>query len=331
MRFVWSAWLDRGSRSASVESDQPDEPRSGGSGSRFRTNERLLGTPTRSWPARPSCGSLGRGTFSEPLSRRRFVTAGLVGTAAVVGVPRAYGASTVSVWGLDPDGGREGCGCSACHACRAHAWNKMFASAADADAGRAHSRCRCVVTQLASVEPYVYEALFVHGGRRASVDRRWQWVQAALAAAPPVARPVAAPVSPPGSRRPGAETPVPADTTSAPGCANPRDVRVLLDAAAGARLRSAWIRRLAPERRVLFVQLEAPLPVETTIRLTRRGRPLGRRHLPTVSGRQTIRIPLGPGVEGGPALLRVGFRDRNGHRRHATRTLSVPAKRARRR
>ena len=185
-------FLGRGSRSASVEPDQPGRtPRSDGSACRSRMDEGGLGTPARSRPAHTNCGSLDRETSSPLLTRRRLVSSGLLamGTAALIGMPAARAASTVTVWGLDPDGGHDSCGCSACAACRAHALNKIFASAADADNGRAHPYCKCVVTQLSTVEPHVFDALFVSGGRRSSVDRRWQWVQAALASAPPIPTP----------------------------------------------------------------------------------------------------------------------------------------------
>ena len=290
---------------------------------RFRRDEGCLGTPARSRPAHSPCGSLDRGTLSGALSRRQLVGAGLAaGTAAFLGVPTAAAAATVDVWGLDPDGGHQGCGCSACAACRAHASNKIFASAADADAGRAHPRCKCAVTQLASVESYVYDALFVDGGQRVSVDRRWQWVQAALASTPPV---------PPPSHTATAEPPTGTTPDPGTGTTDPRDDRATLGAAAGARLRAAWIRRLAPGRRVLFVQLETRLPVETTIGLFRDRRPLVRRQVPTVNGLQTIRVPLASGVARGPARLDVRFRDARGSTRTATRILSVPAKQPRER
>ncbi len=331
---ILASFLGQGSRSASVESDQPGRhPRPDGSGIRFRRGEGCLGTPARSRSAHSPCGSLDRGTLSRALSRRQLVGAGLaVGTAAFLGVPMAEAAATVDVWGLDPDGGHHGCGCSACAACRAHASNKIFASAADANAGRAHPRCKCAVTQLASVESYVYDALFVDGGQRVSVDRRWQWVQAALASAPPVPPPTQpATAEAPAATAPQAGAADGAGTGTGPVAPDPRDDRGTLGAAAGARLRAAWIRRPAPGRRVLFVQLEARLPVETTIGLFRDRRPLARRQLPTVHGLQTIRVPLTSGVARGPARLNVRFRDASGSTRTATRALSVPAKQPRQR
>ncbi len=313
--------LGRGSRSASVESDQPGRtPRPDGSGFRSRMDEGCLGTPTHPKPAHPNCGSLDRETLSTVLTRRRLVSSGLLAmsTAALIGVPVAKAASTVSVWGLDPDGGHEGCGCSACNACRTHALNKIFASPADAHGGRAHPHCKCAVTQLSSVDAHVYEELFVGGGRRTSVDRRWQWVQAALASTAPIPTPSPPPPVPPpaaGAPPSGHSAPTPAPT------------RAELATAAAATVRAAWIRRLAPRRRVLFVQLRTNHPIEAEISLLRHRKRLASRHLPAVNGRQTIRIPLPIKVTRGPAQLHVRFTTTaDGTTRTTTRMLSVPAK-----
>ncbi len=281
-----------------------------------------LGTPARTRPAQSSCGSPDRGTLSTPLSRRRLLVAGLTaGTAAVVGASAAAAAPPVAVWGLDPDGGHQGCGCSACSACQAHALNKIFASAADANGGRAHPHCRCAVTQLALVESYVHDALFVQGGQRASVDRRQQWVQAALASAPPV---------PPPSSSP--------DVGSTAGTSSEPDTRAAQSSVGGStavvpaapKLRSAWVRRLAPGRRMLYVQVETGQPSEATIALLRDHRRLVQRHLPELGGLQTIRVPLDWDVTRGPARLQIRFRDGAGKMHTATRMVSVPAKRPRR-
>ena len=313
------AFLGRGSRSASVESDQPGRtPRSDGSGFRSRMDEGCPGTPTHSWPAHPNCGSLDRETLSTLLTRRRLLSSGLLamGTAALIGIPAAKAASTVSVWGLDPGGAHEACGCSACAACRTHALNKIFASAADADTGRAHPYCRCAVTQLSAVEPRVFEALFVSGGRRGSVDRRWQWVQAALASAAPVPLPSLA--APPRAPADGSTTP---EATTA-GSSHPR---APLGTATASRIRAAWIRREPPGRRVLFVQVDTDHALEAEIRLIRHRKQLLRRHLPPVNGRQTVRIPLPAKITPGPAQLQVRLTEAAGVRHTSNRMLSVPA------
>jgi hypothetical protein len=242
-----------------------------------------------------------------------------MGTAVLVGAPLARATSTVSVWGLDPDGGHDSCGCSACAACRAHALNKIFASAADADRGRAHPHCRCVVAQLSVVEPHVFEALFVSGGRRSSVDRRWQWVQAALASAPPVPTPQSA------SSQPTANDAAMPETVT--GSSPHRQER---GTAAGATIRAAWIRRLAPGRRALFVQLDTTGPIEVDIRLLFARSPLLRRRLATANGRQTFQIPLPTAAPPGPAQLHVRLTDTAGARQIVTRMLSVPAVQPRR-
>src|SRR5476651_2667600 len=147
-----AAFLGRGSRSAPVESDQPGRhSRSSESGFRSPEDEGCPGTPPHLRPALSVCGSPDRGTLSRPLSRRQLLVAGMTaGAAALVGAPLAGAAPAVAVWGLDPNADRDGCGCSGCVACRAHAANKIFPSAADADVRRAHPRCRCAVVQLDS-------------------------------------------------------------------------------------------------------------------------------------------------------------------------------------
>jgi hypothetical protein len=241
------------------------------------------------------------------------------GAAALVGAPLAGAAPAVAVWGLDPNADRDGCGCSGCVACRAHAANKIFPSAADADVRRAHPRCRCAVVQLDSVDPSVYDALFVEGGARASVDRRWQWVRAALASTSPVA-PLPDPVTLPAAPQP----PQGIDTTPwlAPNAAVP-----------GPLLRSAWIRREPPTQRVLYVRLDSVVPVEATIGLAPglgNGPARVRRRVRVAGGRRTVRLALAAGVAHGPAQLSVKFRDEHGRTKHVTRLVSIPARHARR-
>lgn len=72
-------------------------------------------------------------------------------------------------------------GCTACRACRKHAENKYFASAAAADRGRAHPNCDCLI--VAEVLPYrTWVALFGHPSalRRTSRDLRDPAVRAIL-------------------------------------------------------------------------------------------------------------------------------------------------------
>jgi hypothetical protein len=240
------------------------------------------------------------------------------GTAALVSAPFAGADSAVAVWGLDPTAGHDGCGCSGCAACLAHAANKLFASAAAAADGRAHPQCKCAVAQLDLVDPSVYNALFVAGGQRGSVDRRWQWVQTALVPAPPVA-------PPPGPVGPGPSAPAPLD----PGGGETAPVRAWRAPSPpqAPRLRSTWVRREAPGLRVLFVQLESVEAVDVTLGLFPAGRSRLRRRVPTFKGRQTIRVSLGPGVAHGPARLQVKFREKAGRSLTVTRMVSIPARR----
>ena len=263
-----------------------------------------------------TCGSLARGLTQHPVSRRNLLGAGLfaAGSAFLIRTPVLGAAPITTAWGLDPDGARDGCDCRACAACRAHAHYKLFASAADADAGRAHLYCRCQVVSLGALDLETYTTLFLQGGGRPSVDKRNQWVQAALAASP---SPPPAPVAPSTSE------PVQASgsPSATPGTAPQGEAGA--PAVATARLRAAWVRRLGPDRRALFVQLEASQPLEATISLKRRGRAVARRTLVLARGRQTVRLPLAPTVAKGPASVRVRFAAGPAG---ASRNVSVPAK-----
>jgi hypothetical protein len=126
---------------------------------------------------------------STGLSRRAFL--GSVLGAGAVAIPLAAAspaaASTSTLYLLNPDwgAGNPTCvpnhgqiGCGGCYACVAHYHNKLFASAAAADAGRAHPRCKCLVQEAFTVDPGTYDELFVNG---TSVDRRTAGVNALLA------------------------------------------------------------------------------------------------------------------------------------------------------
>ncbi len=72
-----------------------------------------------------------------------------------------------------------------------------------------------------------------------------------------------------------------ADASSVDNGANDRHgTRVPLSTAATATILAAWIRRIAPRRRELFVQLDTAYVVEAEIRLTRHRKTLVRRHVP---------------------------------------------------
>jgi hypothetical protein len=173
-----------------------------------------------------------------------------------------------------------------------------------------------VVTELSSVEPNVFDALFVNGARRSSVDRRWQWVQAALVAAAPI--PAPSPHSPP-------PTPVDAASPRLEEVSIPEEL-VTATSAAAPTLRAAWIRRLSPGRRVLFVQIGTDHAVEAEISLIRDRTTLARRHFPAISRRKIVQIPLSPKVTGGPAQIRIRFTEIGGPRKTVLRMLSVPSK-----
>ena len=126
------------------------------------------------------------------LHRRAFVAGGAALVAGFVAPRAAPGgeaapARTRPVYQLDPAGGDAAAcagpgGCAGCRACRRHAANKLFVSAASADAGRAHPHCTCRVVS-ATLPAEAWAALF--GGpvtpRRLSVDRRQAAVRAILA------------------------------------------------------------------------------------------------------------------------------------------------------
>jgi hypothetical protein len=115
------------------------------------------------------------------LDRRSFFRVGAVagGAAlalATIGPIRAAGAADVdtTVWRLDAEwgypvgpNGKLRCVCNACHR---HAANKIFASEADAVAGRIHICCLCQPKSF--TVPGVVAATFFDDGV-VSVDRRW--------------------------------------------------------------------------------------------------------------------------------------------------------------
>jgi hypothetical protein len=123
------------------------------------------------------------------VTRRAFL--GTVLGAGTLAVPLARGASaaTNTLYQLQADWGavdpscvpnRRDHDCSGCYACVNHAHNKVFATAAAADEGRAHARCRCLVAPLRTVDPATYDLLFAAGP---SVDRRTPGIDAILARA----------------------------------------------------------------------------------------------------------------------------------------------------
>jgi hypothetical protein len=120
-------------------------------------------------------------TQTHALGRRQFLRhaavvagVGLTGFGAS-GFARATASTAATLaWTLDPTWGfpkgahgRTSCGC---HACVAHAANKVFAMQADAGAGRAHAGCLCEPAFFA-LRTTIYDALFTTHGV-VEVDRR---------------------------------------------------------------------------------------------------------------------------------------------------------------
>jgi hypothetical protein len=223
-----------------------------------------------------------------------FIGSGLVAAAGAFGaqVARASAFATVQVWGLDPnwDGGDPtSCGCGACASCRSHASNKWFASAAAADAGRAHPFCKCGVIPLLEVDESIYGALFLDGGGHASVDLRHQWVQAVLAQAPdgPDPLPMAAPAVQAGAR-------------------------------------SLPIRPALGGRRALYIDIQSRESVTATITVTRNGKTLAHKAVAGVRGTRRIRLDIPPRTKPGPARLRLRLRNSAGVTKVITRTIQIP-------
>lgn len=71
------------------------------------------------------------------------------------------------------------CSCKACHH---HAANRLFATRAAADHGRAHPGCRCTIVRSRAVTAAQWRALFGHQHklRHSHVDRRWASTERAL-------------------------------------------------------------------------------------------------------------------------------------------------------
>jgi hypothetical protein len=197
------------------------------------------------------------------------------------------------VWGLDPnwDGGDpSSCGCGGCASCRNHAANKWFASAAAADAGRAHPFCKCAVVPLVQIRPDVYDALFVSGGARASVDLRYQWVQAVLAQSP--------------------------DTPDS----------VFSDATKVVRagVRPAPVLQSVSGKRVLYIDVHTDQLVTATITLSRDGTTLAHKAVRGVRGDRRLRLEIPSHARSGPARLRLRLRNSSGHSKVVTRTIQIP-------
>lgn len=268
------------------------------------------------------CGSPGRGEGDRSLSRRGFLGFGLVALAGATAwvAPDAWASPPAELWGLDPEWGAEGCSCGGCGACRSHAANKLFASAAAANAGRAHVYCRCLVVPLGTIDRDVYDQLFLAGGGRPSVDRREQWVRSVLARASHVPAPPPGPAPPPVNS--GDEDP-PVDP-GGPGCPAEHG-----SAAADGVVRASFrarVRRRSRGRRVVTVEVKAFHEVDASVFLVRGGRTIAKRAVASIAGRRTIVLSVPRSVSPGRARLRVEFRDRAGDRKVAARALRIPSR-----
>lgn len=135
-------------------------------------------------------------TASDPnnperlLDRRAALGAfGALGVAAL-GLPSLASAAPARtfVWRLNAvhhaGRGRFTAAVTGCRACRRHARNRIFATAAAAAGGRAHPGCNCTVVRT-TVPETTFVALFGPVGHttRTVVDRRWTWVKNVLISA----------------------------------------------------------------------------------------------------------------------------------------------------
>lgn len=255
----------------------------------------------RDWAQRgnANCGSPGREEGGRTLSRVGFLGSGLVAAAGAFGgyATQARAAETVQVWGLDPNWGGAGCGCAACASCLAHGANKLFASAASADAGRAHPYCKCLVVPLERLGVDTFNSFFVNGGGRESVDRRYQWVQAIVAHEAPA----------------GQSSFAPPDDRLVRGA-------VTVDAVLG-RVR---IRRGANGQRVLYADIAADQPVTATLAITRRGPTVARKVVRGVNGNRRLKLAIPATTTAGPARLRVRIRNAAGTVKVVSRGIQIP-------
>jgi hypothetical protein len=319
--FSLSRSLVRGSRSASTTSDQSGngfplevvDPE-GHDAAVCGEHARQAGSAQR---GHACCGSPGRAGTERTFSRVGFLGAGLVAAAAAAGIQAnaAVAAGPTQVWGLEPGGG---C-CGTCAACRAHAANKLFAHASDADAGRAHPFCRCTVVPLLQVDRSVYDALFSNGGARPSVDRRFQWVQAVLAQAQ---------VQAPAPTQ--TEPPSPPSDSSAPEHRHLDRADDLPDRVVLATLGRVRLVRDSRGGRRIYADVSAAETVTAELTALRSGKSLVHRKVGRFRGRRTLELAI-PGTVGvGPALLRLDLQDSAGNPLTVTAPIRIPGAELRR-
>lgn len=266
------------------------------------------------------CGSLGPGWADRTFCRRSFVgavTAVMWGLS--LGPPvRAAAADSIQVWGLDPLSTADGrCSCVGCSACRSHAANKLFATAAAADVQRAHPGCRCRVVSLGEINRPLYDELFPAGGTRLSVDRRYPWVQAISGrlAGPP---PVAPQATVDNSGDPPSDLAAP--TLMVVGAVGqtiaPRTTSVAV------QLRALRFAVDEHNRRVLFAKIASGQPGYATLTLRRAQTVLAARTL-QLDGLATVGLTIPPATRSGPGTLEIRFRDQHGRTTLITSSVRI--------
>jgi hypothetical protein len=304
----WKLLLGRGSRS-DASPHAPDQPGNGPRGPQEEESPpaRVCGDESpggcgyaratgRERGGDANYGSPGRARDRRTLNRKRFLGSGLVAAAGSLGgyAATAGAAESIQVWGLDPSAEAE-----ACSSCIAHAANKLFASAAAADLGRAHTYCKCSVVPLVQLDKHVYDSLFTNGGGRDSVDRRYQWVQAIFAQAPAAGL-----------------TSIDAPTAGRLRLAPAQNLHAVMG--------YVRVRHSASGQRVLVADIVTDQPVTASIAILRHGPTVARRVVADVSGTRRLRLLIPPGTKGGPARVWLRFRTASGATRVITRGIQIP-------
>jgi hypothetical protein len=111
-----------------------------------------------------------------PISRRAVLVRGATLLTGLYFVGSAEAATAGVSYRLKPG---PQCSCKACHH---HAANRLFATRAAADHGRAHPGCKCTIVRSRAVSPIQWQALFGHQRKvsHSTADRRWASTKRAL-------------------------------------------------------------------------------------------------------------------------------------------------------
>jgi hypothetical protein len=249
--------------------------------------------------------------MTEPLLTRRL----FLGRAATVSGVLAFGAfaapadpasGTLVVYVLDPDAGRGGGCCQACTACRGHAANSYFATAADADLHRAHPYCQCAVIEGPALPYNTWIALFGPPAAiaRPRVDKRTPWVADTLAAAatPPAPSPTPEPSEPlpdpPAAATVTATTPEAQTQTPPSSTAAPLAVAGVAPRASAPLIITIGLRciRAGTAKRVIALKLNLRRPANVHTRILQNsGQVVASHHFqaPTGNSLQRLSIPNG--------------------------------------